>query len=230
MVMRSARALLASLGAGTCLIIAGTLAMVFLSTVVAFSGLPGMRLDDGGAPPALLAAPAPPGGMQAPLSDRNPKTMALRPMTPPTAGPARPARPARGGDSFEVAPVPGAPVGGAVTSPPGARAPAGPAGGGTTPATPAPAPARPSSPAPAQAPVITPGPSPSPPRDSLQDVGRASGDALKGVVVSVGEALKPVSPPLGGVVVETGEVAGETVPAATEAVGALLDDLVGGSR
>ena len=225
MVMRSARALLASLGAGTCLIIAGTFAIVSLSAVVGFSGLPGIRLDDGGAPPALLAAPLPPDRMAAPVSAGTLKPLALRRATPSAARAARPARPSRGGTSFAATPG-----GGAASSPPGTSSPADPAGGGTTPATPAPDPVRP--PAPAPAPVVTPepSPSPSPAPDPLRSVGEAAGEAVKGVVGGVGRAVKPVSPPLGGVVVQTGDVAGATVPAAVEAVSELLDGLAGGSR
>lgn len=53
--MRSLRAFLASLGASTCLVLAGALAMAALSTVVGFSGFPGGRRAAPPAPAAVLA-------------------------------------------------------------------------------------------------------------------------------------------------------------------------------
>lgn len=212
--MRSARALLASLGAGTCLILAGTLAMVSLSTVVAFSGLPGMRLDDGATPPALLAAAAEPAGRQAAADAREPAVLAL-PAAPPEAVAAPVAAAA-------TPTPPAGPVGSAPTPPSlpaPAPVPAAPAGGAapSVPATPAP----PSTPAPAP-------PAPAPAAGPLRDLGGGAGEAVEGIVGGVGQTATPISPSVGGVVVETGRLLGDTVPAVTEALSALLEGLTGG--
>jgi hypothetical protein len=53
--MRATRGLMASMGAATCLILAGTLVLTLLSGVIAFSGWPGVGPDGSGEQGALVA-------------------------------------------------------------------------------------------------------------------------------------------------------------------------------
>lgn len=234
--MSSARALLASLGAGTCLIIAGTVAMVSLSTVVAFSGLPGVRSKDRATPPALLAAASPDRGGSTRRAAGDGKPMVLahaakaratrttrapsekRPTTPPSTRTLRPGAVAALPPRFSGPTIPAAPA-----------VPSG--GGGTAPApaaAPAPSPTAPTRrPGPRKPGSARPAPVSEPTTGPLRGAGVAVGTTVTGIAGGVGEAVTPISPPAGAAVVETGQVAGDTVPAVTDAVSGLLDDLAG---
>ena len=210
--MRSARALLASLGAGTCLILAGTLAMATLSTVVAFSGLPGIRAGSSDAlPAAVLATAAVPTAGTAEGS----RVVALAPPDSRAPVPAR--RPvaqagARAGATSQGVTAAPAPRGPGATTDPVATDPVAVVEGGSTDDPP-----RPPRPEPRPSPVL--------PADAGEPV-RAVGDVVAGTGAGLAQTVAPLSPEVAVVVDETGKVAGDTVAAATEAVAALLDALV----
>ena len=213
--MRFARALLASLGASTCLVLAGTLAMATLSTVVAFSGLPGLSAGGANAAPtAVLAAAAPPSAagrdaaavsLARPALPRRPATSrrraASRPALAVTAtGTARPERSASSTTPPTMT-TPGNDATGDLGRPPEDQGP----GGATRP----------------QAPST---PDLSPP---LREVGTKLGDTVATAGDGLAETLEPISPPVATVVEGTGKVAGDTVTTATEVVVGVLDGLLG---
>jgi len=216
--MRFARALLASFGAGTCLVLAGTLAMATLSTVVAFSGLPG--LGAGGAdttPPAILAAAVSGAG----TADVVPDPVAL-------ATPTVSSRPAATG--AQGAPVPRVATAGAQAVAPIATAAAPQTGlSATTPTSPAstvsgagaaslpPFRASPGAKAPAD-PAVT-----APVTGPVRDVGTAVGGIVAGLGDDLAETVQPLAPPVATIVGETTKVAGETVVAATDVVATMVE-------
>lgn len=217
--MRFARALLASVGAGTCLVLAGTLAMATLSTVVAFSGLPGLRADGADTtPPAILAA-AGPGPGTADVG-REPVALALpavraRPRTTTGAAARRAASPrtatgrVRAGAQAGIA---GAPQDGPIATAPSSPAKAASGGGtGSLPEADSPAGAKGHA-APA---VNAPGGGP------VRDVGTAVGGVIGGIVGGVAGTVQPVSPPVAAIVNETGKA----VEDATGAVVGAVDNL-----
>jgi hypothetical protein len=213
--MRFARALLASFGAGTCLVLAGTLAMTTLSTVVAFSGLPGLRA--GGAdttPPAVLAAAGPGAG----TADVVPAPVAL-------ARPAAPSRTTTATTRTRRASALRVATGGAVAATQTAGSVVPQAGPNTT--TPAPTPSAASGGGSGSLPkaVVSPGakarPSPAvtaPSGGPLRDVGTTAGGIVAGVGGGLAETVRPVSPPAATIVGDTTKAAGDTVEAATGTV------------
>lgn len=203
--MRFARAFLASFGAGTCLVLAGTLAMATLSTVVAFAGLPGLRADGADTtPPAILAAAAP----GADTADVNPAPVTLvlpavgeGSKATTTAAKGRPAAPrlATGGaqGAAEIA-TSGAPQTGPSATTPNSPKRAAPGdGGGSLPQA--------DPPAGAKAPAVT-----APADGPVRDVGTVIAGAGGGVA----ETVRPVSPPVG-----------DTVAAATDAVATVVEGI-----
>ncbi len=212
--MRFARALLASIGAGTCLVLAGTLAMATLSTVVAFSGLPGLRADGADTtPPAILAA-AEPGPGTADVG-RAPVALALPAVTErpraTAAAAGRAASPRAGTARAQAGAQAG--IAGAPQTVAGATTPASPAnaasGGGTG--------ALPQSDPPSgakshAAPGVT-----APGGGPVRDVGTAVG----GIVGGLTGTVQPVSPPAAAIVGE----AGKAVEGATGAVAGAVDNL-----
>ena len=218
--MRFARALLASIGAGTCLVLAGTLAMATLSTVVAFSGLPGLREDGADTTsPAILAAASPGPGTadvgREPVALAMPAVRArLKPTT--TAAAARRASSPRDGTARVQSGAQAGIAGGPPTES-GATAPSSPAkaasGGGTgsLPEADSTAGAKGHA-APA---VNAPGGGP------VRDVGTVVGGIIGGIVGGVTGTVQPVSPPAAAIVGE----AGKAVEGATGAVAGAVDNL-----
>lgn len=210
--MRFARALLASFGAGTCLVLAGTLAMATLSTVVAFSGLPG--LGAGGAdttPPAVLAAAVPGGGTADVAS--TPVALAMPAVSSrPDGTPARGAPTSRaataGAQAAAQTAATDAPQADPSATPTAVKSAAPGAGAASRPEIQTPAGAR----APG-------GSADTPPVDGpVRDAGTAVGGIVTGVDGGVAETVRPVSPPVATILGETRKVAGETVEAATDVV------------
>jgi hypothetical protein len=208
--MRAARGLLASLGASTCLVLAGTLAMATLSTVVAFSGLPGMRTATAQPQPAVLAAVLP---------------AESTPVTPRPVALARPSRPAvaRSRASAPASATSPAPAGSRTRPRPG-PAPA----RQTAPSTDAETPAQPSDAPVGEAPAA---PSGSGPAATADEPVRSTGNAVGGAVGAVGggvsKAVEPVAPVVAPIIDETGKVAGASVAVLTEAVAGVLGGLSG---
>jgi len=213
--MRFARAFLASFGAGTCLVLAGTLAMATLSTVVAFAGLPGLRADGADTtPPAILAAAAP----GADTADVNPAPVTLvlpavgeGPKATTMAAKGRPAAPrlATGGaqGAAEIA-TSGAPQTGPRATTPNSpkRAASGDGDGSLPQADP---------PAGAKAPVAP----------AVDGPVRDVGTVVAGAGGGVAETVRPVSPPVATIVGETAKVAGDTVAAATDAMATVVEGI-----
>lgn len=207
--MRFARALLASLGAGTCLVLAGTLAMATLSTVVAFSGLPGLRSGTAATPPAILAAAGPSAGS----ADVVPVALA-RPAVPSrtTATPVGGASAPRVTAAAAVAAAQTAgsvvPQGGPNTTTPTPTPSAASGGGsGSLPqAVTPPAKTRPS-------PAVT-----APSGGPIRDVGTTAGGIVAGVGGGLAETVRPISPPVATIVGDTTKAAGDTVEGATGTV------------
>lgn len=198
--MRSARAFLASLGASTCLVLAGTVAMAMVSTLVAFTGLPGMQTDSAQAPTAVLIAAAGPRSGSA-ADAAQPAALALPALREP---PARRA-PAR---RVETA----SPV---VQADPGA-APAGAGGpgagtfefeGGEKPS------------------GVNPGDPPDgsgPARETVREAAGVLGGTVAGAGDGLAEVVAPISPPVADVVGGTSVVAGDVVTTVAEVVAGVL--------
>ena len=218
--MRFARALLASFGAGTCLVLAGTLAMATLSTVVAFSGLPGVNPGADGTPPAILAAVAPSAG----AADVVPVPVALvmpgvssRTTGTPAQGASAPGVETAGAQAAAPTATSRTPQAGpSATTPTPAKSVASDAGTGSVPPAEVPAGAR--------APGALAGGT-APAGGPVRDAGTAVGGIVTGVGGGLADTVRPASPPAATILGETTKVAGETVEAATDVVAAVVEGL-----
>ncbi len=221
--MRSIRALLASFGAGTCLVLAGTLAMATVSTIVAFSGLPGIRAQTAALPASVLAAAAPSAGTMQALA--TPRVVAL-PAVSTRASVGRaiagraPSRDTASAGSSSSTTLGDPPRTAGVDQPPKAGAPSGSAAAGG--ASGSSAGSKPS------AAAVPAAPRPPAAGGPVGTAGAALGGAVAGVGGGVAKTVEPVAPGVSIVTGDAGKSSGATVTGATEAAAGALDGLLGG--
>jgi len=203
--MREWRAVLASFGASTCLILAGTIGLAAVSTVIAFQGWPGVKPQTGTSQDAVLAA-----AQVDPAHHRrgDEHAIVVRPRsagTPRRSTPRPALRTTTAKRSAGTVPVSvhvspptrtaGASGGAAVTTTPSAAAPK----------------------------------APRPAGSGAGDPVRQVGDGLDGTVQQttkgLGDVVRPISPTVANVLDNTGEAVGQTVKNVTDTVGAVLDGL-----
>ncbi len=202
--MRTTRGLLASMGATTCLILAGTIVLSLASGIVAFNGWPGLRIVQGAEQQALIAQVSAevgtgmlaPGAMRLPVSTRGPLV---------SASVARPGRsPSAASRRRTVTLANSSP------SPLSASSGAGAAPALTVPASPSP-PAALDTPA-AGEPVRRLGQTVD---QTVNDAGKALGDVI----------TPPATPGIGGAVQNTTGAVGDAVDRVAGVVGTVVDKL-----
>jgi hypothetical protein len=193
--MRFGRGLLATIGATTSLIAAGSLALFAVSAIVAFKGWPDIRAGDIVANTTAIATHAPTAAD--PSKSSEPIVLAAVPRKP-----AKQARRAAGSGQPLVASV--KPV---IQRTRARRIPA-------APAQTVMAPAAPVVPAPEE--VRKTG-------DPVREVTSGLGETTKVTTKGLGDTVRPVSPELGKALDDVGTVVGNTVDEVGEIVGALLD-------
>jgi len=191
------------MGAATCLLVAGTLAMTLVSGLIAFNGWPGLGVQDVGEQAALVAEVRTGTGAivtAAPLR--------LRPPAPaPRVTPSRARRPAvvtssRSGAQRAAAPTRGGPSDtGARPRPP-------------KPVVKNPAPEVPEVPAAAPA-----------PGEPVRDLGKALDTTVDSTGKVVAELVTPTAPVLGPVVQNTTDVVGNLLGQVVGVVGTIVDGL-----
>lgn len=193
------RALWASLGAGTSLVLMGVGVLAAVSTIVGFNGWPGASRGAGATPSAMLAQSAP-----APLVEGI--TTPARIVVP--DAPSRERR-GSGGDSGLVDAAGGSVPAGAV---PGATSDTG-AGTGATPGRSV------------QGTSITPRPpvAPESVTEPVRKAGSELGNSTGQTVGDLGKAVAPVSPALGDAVGDVGGAVGDTVRVVTDTLSDALD-------
>lgn len=202
--MRAWRAVLASFGASTSLVLAGAMGLAAVSTIVAFQGWPGVEPQNAAARGAVVA-------QARTASSRTVRESAV--VVVPTARRVAPLRasapraqrttvattPVRTNVSVTPSQFRGGHTQGATSSI--SAAPGGEAEKAPTKQT----------------------------SSSVGDPVRRVGEGLDGTVQqttkSLGDGVRPVSPALSNTLDETGQALGETVKAVTDAVGAVLDGL-----
>jgi hypothetical protein len=190
---------MATVGAATSLVAAGSLALFALSAVVAFRGWPDMKTV--GAPANTTAIAADPGRARAVAPLSKPIDLAKA-----EAGAER-SRKADG------ATAPSSNVTGAAKRVAKTAVPSRSAAAPTSP----PAAATPSPPA----------PGPSKPGDPVRNTTGGLGDTTNEATKGLGEVVRPVSPQLADVVDGVGKVVGDTLNGAGQALGELVDGLLG---
>jgi hypothetical protein len=201
--MSSARAYLAALGTSLSLVVAGTIALLALSTFVAFHGWPG--ISDGGradVPDLVVSAAGEAPGTQgsAVAPQTAPLVLGSRASAPATA-------PARQGtlgarERSGTAPAPDA------TATPNEGASASPGNGQSTTAPPPATPTRPKA------------------GDLVRNTGSVVADTTRDVTGTAGHVLTPVSPDAGAAVEQTGDTVAGTVGTATKTIAGAVDGLV----
>ncbi len=191
--------MLGALGAGISLTVAASVALLVVSTVVAFRGWPE---DLGGAGPAAVSQIAADGQLATPATrSARVRTVALAPAV---------ARPVRSDRS-----VPRASGGGGATAHP--RPGTGtPAPGATPPAPSAPAPSAASEGSPARRTAADAA------GQVVQETTAATGEAIQTTTKQVGDAVSPVSPAVGKLVDSAGRTTGGAVENAGGVVGGVL--------
>lgn len=198
--MRATRGLMASLGAGTALVLAAAAALFSVSTIVAFRGWPGVDAPGVGSDPTAIAVAS--SLTDADLAARRIVVPASRSMARKQAG-ASGATHLHGGPT--VASRPSVAVRGRL--PESSHAP-------TSKATPAPGPR-------VRDETVTAG-------DPVREVGTGVGNAVGEVTGGLGEAVRPVSPALGRTLDGAGRGVEQTVGGVTRGVGTTLDTLLSG--
>lgn len=192
---------MATVGAATSLVAAGSLALFALSALVAFRGWPDIKTA--GAPANTTAIAADPGRARAvaPLSE---------PINLSEAKPKARSRPARAATSSR----------GNVTAPAKRVAKA---------AVPSRIAAAPASPPAATAPS-PPAPGPSKPGDPVRNTAGGLGETTKEATKGLGEVVRPISPQLADTVDGVGKVVKDTLDGAGQALGEVIDGLLGAPK
>lgn len=210
--MRATRGLLASLGAGLSLILAASVALTFVSALVAFHGWPGVREQPGADERALVADVA---ARQRTAPAAAPVRL---PLPQPLARP-RPVRPVatavRPGERIPAVRA----VATALRAAPGRGTVARPATGAGVPVTAAPAPA----PAPAPAKGATPVTAPA--AETVRKLGQTLDATVDTTGAAVGEVLAPVLPPVASAVTNATDAVGDLLDRVTGVVGVIVDNL-----
>ncbi|MCW3017364.1 MAG: hypothetical protein JWO02_4456 [Solirubrobacterales bacterium] len=203
--MRATRGLLASLGAATCLILAGTIALTLVSGLIAFRGWPGVRVQDGGEQQALIAqvrAEAHTNAAAAPAPLRVP--VAFRSSSQPTHRAVTAVKPRRRATAqASAAPTASTTSSGAATALPAQ----GVAVAGAT------------------APKPKPTAAPSAPGEPVRDLGKTLDTTVDTTGEAVAHLVSPAAPGLGSVLQNTTDVVGDLLNQVTGVVGKLVDGL-----
>lgn len=204
--MRSKRGLIASIGAATSLILAGTLALASVSTVIAFRGWPGVHTDPAVAMPTVLAVSA---KDKSETKRSEPITVASVPVTP-----SRPHSSSTTSKSHRVVEhVENTPA--STSSTKIAHIPSSPVVVADKPASAG------SKPAPTSAgkPKAVLG-------NTVSKVGEGLGNTVQQTGKALGDVVEPVSPTLSQVVTNATDAVGNLVKKATDLVGTVLDSVL----
>ncbi len=206
--MRATRAILASLGTGMSLVLAGVVLLAAVSTVVAFNGWPGSTDLATQTPAAMLADAATPAAAErvsapaalvVPEAPR-PVRQAVRRASEDPIATGSPAQDATLAPQSSSSGSSGAATGAAPLA----------AGDGGDPSGTSSAPA----------------PRPAGGTESVREAGAGLGGALDETVGDVGTSLAPVSPTLGQATDDIGRIVGDTVQGVTNTVADVLDGLL----
>lgn len=203
--MRFTRGLLAGIGAATSLVLAGSLALLAVSTVIAFKGWPELRAAEAPTETATLAVAA------APKADGPDRAVKLA-APPRPAGRAERSRRSRADATTERAGL-GSQVPASTKRTTRTRFP-------VTDTRP------PASTDGADTPRAQPDPAPRP-SDGVRDTTQPLADGVREVTDDLGDSLAPASPGLDQTVDGLGETVGTTVEGLGDAVGNVVDGLLG---